>query len=73
MEEDLKALSEEDRNFIEKGGVLIRTKDDVYIECITKALPYWHIHAGSGKFESIEARSIYFTKMLELADYKAHF
>jgi len=69
--EDFNALSEEDKTFLVKGGVIIRPQGQFKIECITATKPNWHSHAACGDLESLLFRDEFFTKLLEFADYKA--
>jgi hypothetical protein len=63
-------LSEQDKNYIEKGGVIIRPKGYLEIECFTESIPHWHIHAGCKLFEDMQTRDAFFKQLLEFADYK---
>jgi len=69
---DLDALSQEDKIFIEKGGVLVRPFMDDKIECITKHAPYWHFHVGC-QFENITERNKRLNHYINnFADYKLY-
>ena len=70
MLSDIEDLSVEDKFYIEKGGVIIRPKGSLEIECITRAVPYWHIHAATKTFDDKISRDVFFKKMLAFADYK---
>lgn len=69
---DIEALSEQDKKYIENGGVIIRPKGSLEIECITRTVPYWHIHSATKIFEDMYTRDVFFKKMLAFADYKEY-
>ena len=63
-------LTADDKEYIENGGVIIRTKGELQIECATQSKPDWHLHAGCGEFEDKQSRDKFFMQLLEFADYK---
>ena len=63
-------LANYDKKYIESGGVIIRTKGELQIECATQSKPDWHLHAGCGEFEDMQSRDKFFNQLLEFADYK---
>ncbi len=67
---ELDTLSDSDKKYLENGGVIIRCKDELQIECITRLVPYWHIHVATTNFENSVTRDAFYKRMLEFADYK---
>jgi len=70
MNPDFEELSLEDKEFVKNGGIIIRPKGTLEIECITRPVPYWHRHVATDIFENMFLRDMFFKKMLQFADYK---